>query len=416
MEKGETMDGIQQQELNVDGIRKDFPILGRIVKGNQLIYFDNAATTQKPLQVINALTDYYTEYNSNVHRAVHTLSAEASEAYDNARRKIAGFINAKFREIVFVKNGSEGANIVLHSLVLDRFKPGDEIISTVMEHHSNIVPWQLAQKKGIRLKFVDIDDRGQLKMEQFDELMTERTKLVTVAHVSNVLGTINPVEEIGRIAHDAGAFFMIDAAQSIPHMPFDVKKVDCDFCIFSGHKMLAPTGIGCLYGKEALLEDMEPFLRGSDMIKEVKLLESTWNDLPYKFETGTPNIADSIAFGAAVDYLNALGMKNVWGHEQNLVNYAMKRLSEIKDLVIYGPQKRGGVVSFNLGDVHSHDLASVLDEQGIAVRSGHHCAMPLMKRLGITAATRASFYIYNTKEEIDRLCDALEQARSVFKL
>lgn len=410
------MGGIQQQELNVDKIRKDFPILERFVREKKLVYLDNAATAQKPLQVINALADYYTKYNSNVHRAVHTLSAEASEAYDDARQKIAGFINAKFGEIIFVKNGSEAANIVLHSLVLDKFRPGDEIISTVMEHHSNIVPWQLAQKKGIKLKFVDIDDKGQLRMEQFDELVTERTKLVTVAHASNVLGTINPVEEIGRIAHDAGAFFMIDAAQSVPHMPFDAKKIDCDFATFSGHKMLAPTGTGCLYGKEALLEDMEPFLRGSDMIREVKLFESTWNGLPYKFETGTPNIADSIAFGVAVDYLNALGMQNVWGHEQNLVNYAMKRLSEIKGLVIYGPQERGGVISFNLGDVHSHDLASVLDEQGIAVRSGHHCAMPLMTRLGITAATRASFYIYNTKEEIDKLAEALEQARSVFKL
>ncbi len=410
------MDGIQQQKLNVDGIRKDFPILGRFVKEKKLVYLDNAATTQKPLQVINALTDYYIEYNANVHRAVHALSVEATNAYDAARQKIAGFINAKSREIIFVKNGSEGANIVLHSLVLDKFKPGDEIISTVMEHHSNIVPWQLAQKKGIKLKFVDIDDGGQLKMEQFDELITERTKLVTVAHVSNVLGTINPVEEIARMARDAGAFFMIDAAQSVPHMPFDVKKIDCDFAIFSGHKMLAPTGIGCLYGKEALLEDMEPFLRGSDMIKEVKLHETTWNDLPYKFEAGTPNIADAIAFGVAVDYLNALGMQNVWEHEQDLVNYAMKRLSEIKGLAVYGPQKRGGVISFNLGDVHSHDLASILDEQGIAVRSGHHCAMPLMNRLGITSATRASFYIYNTKEEIDKLADALEEARKIFKL
>ncbi len=410
------MDGIQTQELNVDKIRRDFPILERVVKGNRLVYLDNAATAQKPLQVINALTDYYTEYNANVHRAVHTLSVEATNAYDNARQKIADFINAKFKEIVFVKNGSEAANIVLHSFVLDKLKPGDEIISTVMEHHSNIVPWQLAQKKGIKLKFIDIDKDGNLKMGQLNELITNNTKLVTVSHVSNVLGTINPVEEIGRIAHDAGALFMLDAAQSIPHMPFDVKKINCDFATFSGHKMLAPTGIGCLYGKEELLQDMEPFLRGSDMIKEVKLHETTWNDLPYKFEAGTPNIADAIAFGSAVDYLNALGMQNVWQHGLALTEYAMKRLSEIKDLVIYGPHKRAGVISFNLGDVHSHDLASVLDEHGIAVRSGHHCAMPLMQRLGITAATRASFYIYNTKEEIDKLCEALEEARKIFRL
>lgn len=403
-------------QINTEKIRQDFPILQRIVNGRQLVYLDSAATTQKPRQVIDALVDYYSRYNSNVHRAVHTLSAEATDAYDGAREKIARFMGAKQRELVFTKNGSEAANIVLHSFVLEKLKPGDEIISTVMEHHSNIVPWQLAQKKGIKLKFVDINVDGALKMEQYAELVTDKTKLVTVAHVSNVLGTVTPVEKIGKIAHDAGALFMVDAAQSVPHMPFDARKIGCDFATFSGHKMLAPTGIGCLYGKEELLEGMEPFLRGSDMIKEVKLFETTWNEIPYKFETGTPNIADAIAMGAAVDYLQALGMENVWQHEQMLAAYALKRLGEIKDLVIYGPQERGGVVSFNLGDVHSHDLASVLDEQGIAVRSGHHCAMPLMQRLEITACARASFYIYTTKEEIDKLADALELARKIFKL
>lgn len=405
-----------KQALNVEKIRKDFPILERLINGKKLVYLDNAATTQKPVQVINELSEYYTKHNANVHRAVHTLSAEATSAYDGAREKIAEFINAKPREIVFVKNASEAANIILYSFALDKLKAGDEIISTVMEHHSNIVPWQLAQKKGIKLKFVDIDEKGELKLEQYEELITENTKLMTVAHVSNVLGTVNPVEKIVKLARDCGALFMLDAAQSVPHMPFDVKKLDCDFAIFSGHKMLAPTGIGCLYGKEELLEDMEPFLRGSDMIKEVKLLETTWNDLPYKFETGTPNIADTIAFGTAVDYLSALGMQNVWQHEIALAEYALKRMKEIKDLTIYGPEERAGVISFNLGDVHSHDLASVLDEHGIAIRSGHHCTMPLMERLGIVAAARASFYIYNTKEEIDKLCEALEEARGVFRL
>lgn len=394
----------------------DFPILQRIVNGKRLVYLDNAATTQKPAQVIQALVDYYTRYNSNVHRAVHTLSAEASEAYDGAREKIAKFINAGFREIIFTRNASEAANIVLHSFVLEKLKPGDEIISTVMEHHSNIVPWQLAQKKGVKLKFADIDENGELKLEQYDELVTENTKLITVAHVSNVLGTVNPVEKIARLAKDAGALFMLDASQSVPDMPIDAKKLGCDFAVFSGHKMLAPTGTGCLYGREELLAEMGPFLRGSDMIKEVKLFETTWNDLPYKFETGTPNIADAIAFGAAVDYLDALGMQNVWEHEKALARYALSRLQEIKGLQIYGPQERGGVISFNLGDIHSHDLASVLDEQGIAVRSGHHCAMPLMQRLDITACARASFYIYNTQEEIDKLAEALELARKVFRL
>lgn len=404
------------QHLDTENIRKDFPILERMINGKKLAYLDNAATTQKPLKVINALSEYYTGYNANVHRAVHTLSAEATDAYEAARKKIAGFVNAKPREIIFTKNSTEAANIVLYSYVLDKLNTGDEIISTVMEHHSNIVPWQLAQKKGIKLKFVDMNDDGTLKLEQYDELITEKTKLITVSHVSNVLGTINPVEEIARLAHDAGALFFVDAAQSVPHMPFDAKKMGCDFAMFSGHKMLAPTGIWCLYGKEALLGGMEPFLRGSDMIKEVKLFETTWNELPYRFEAGTPNIAGAIAFGAAVDYLDGIGMQNVWQHEQMLAEYALKRLKEIKNLIIYGPEKRAGIVSFNLGDVHSHDIASVLDEQGIAVRSGHHCAMPLMERLGITAACRASFYIYNTRQEVDRLCDALEEARRVFRL
>lgn len=402
--------------LDAGRIRRDFPVLGRKVHGKKLVYLDNAATTQKPQAVIQSLVDYYTRYNSNVHRAVHTLSAEATEAYDAARAKIAGFVNAKPAETVFVRNASEAANIVLHSLVMDRFRPGDEIVSTVMEHHSNIVPWQLAQEKGIKLKFVDIDENGELRLDQYEGLVTEKTRLVTVSHASNVLGTVNPVDKIRKIARDAGAFFMVDAAQSVPHMPFDAKKIGCDFAIFSGHKMLAPTGIGCLYGKEELLEEMPPFLRGSDMIKEVTLHHATWNELPYKFETGTPNIADAIAFGAAVDYLSALGMSNVWKHEQELAKYAMRRMREIENLRIYGPAERAGIVSFNLGDIHSHDLASILDEQGIAVRSGHHCAMPLMKRLGITAATRASFYIYNTIEEIDLLAEALEQAKKVFRV
>ncbi|MBI2076380.1 MAG: cysteine desulfurase [Candidatus Aenigmarchaeota archaeon] len=405
--------------MNVESIRKDFPILKRKINGHPLVYLDSAATTQKPKQVIQALTGFYEKHNSNVHRGVHTLSQEATELYDASRQKVADLINAKFEEVVFVRNATEAANIVLYSWAMKNLKKGDEIVSTVMEHHSNIVPWQSLQKQGVKLKFVDIDEEGKLKMEQFSELLTPRTKLVAVTQVSNVLGTINPAGEICKMAHDNGSLVFVDAAQSVPHMPVDVKNIDCDFLMFSGHKMLAPTGIGCLYGKADILESMEPFLLGSDMIKSVSLEEATFRESPWKFEPGTPNFGDAVALGAAVDYLQKIGMNNIREHEKGLAGHALNAMQDVKGIKIFGPKDtdiKGGVVSFNLGDIHSHDLATVLDNEGIAIRSGHHCAMPLMDRLGIAAASRASFYIYNTKKEIDMFINALEKARRIFKL
>ena len=402
--------------INSEKIRKDFPILQRVVNGKPLVYLDSAATSQKPRQVIQAIREFYENHNANVHRAVHTLSQEATDLYDGAREKIAKFINADFSEIVFVKNATEAVNVVLYGWAIKNLKAGDEIISTVMEHHSNIVPWQSLQSRGVKLKFVDIDENGNLDIEQFEKLLSNKTKLVTFTHVSNVLGTINPVKQMVRMAHDHGALALVDGAQSVPHMPVDVRDIGCDFLVFSGHKMLGPTGTGCLYGKKEVLEEMDTFMLGSDMIKEVKLHETSFREAPWKFEPGTPDFAGAFALGIAVDYLRALGMKNVQQHEHEIVQYALKKLSDIDKLQIYGPKDRGGVISLNLGDIHSHDVSSLLDGDGIAVRSGHHCAQPLMTRLGITAATRASFYIYNTKNEVDTLVNSLEKAKKVFKL
>ncbi len=406
---------LHYETLDVEKIRKDFPILSREINGKPLIYFDSAATSQKPSVVIDALSEFYRTYNANVHRAVHTLSQEATDLYDDSRQKIAKFINADFDEIIFVKNATEAVNIVLHGWAMN-LKSGDEIISTVMEHHSNIVPWQSLQKKGVKLKFVDIKEDGTLDMDQFEKLLTNKTKLVTFTHVSNVLGTINPVKEMVKMAHNFGALALVDGAQSVPHMPVDVRDIDCDFFVFSGHKMLGPTGTGCLYGKKEVLDIMDTFMLGSDMIKEVKLHETSFREAPWKFEPGTPDFAGAFALGIAVDYLNSIGMRNVQKHEHEIVQYALKKMSEIEQIKIYGPKERAGVVSFNVGDIHSHDISSLLDEDGIAVRSGHHCAQPLMTRLGITSAARASFYIYNTKKEIDSLVSSLEKAKAVFKL
>jgi len=409
-----------KKSLDVELIRNDFPILQRKINGHPLVYLDSTATTQKPKQVIDALVEFYEQHNSNVHRGIHKLSQEATDLYDDARNKAVKFINAKgIEELVFVRSATEAINLVLYSWAMQNLKKGDEIITTVMEHHSNVVPWQSLQKDGVKLKFADIDEQGKLRMDQFSELVTPRTKLVAVTHVSNVLGTINPVKDICKIAHDNGALCLIDGAQSVPHMTVDVRDMDCDFLAFSGHKMLAPTGIGCLYGKAEILEEMPPFQMGSDQIKSVSLSEATFRESPWRFETGTPNFADAVALGAAIDYLNKLGMHNVRAHEKELVAYALKRMQEMNDVKMYGPTNpeiKGGVISFNLGDIHSHDLATILDEQGIAIRSGHHCAMPLMTRLGVAAVSRASFYIYNTKEEIDIFINALEHARKVFKL
>lgn len=405
---------------DITTIRQDFPILSRTIRGVPLVYLDNAATTQKPRMVIEALVDVYNTYNSNVHRGIHTLSMEATDAYETARRKIADFINAPNPEnIIFVRGTTEAINLVAQSWGMSNINRGDRIVATEMEHHSNIVPWQhVASVREAELRFAALDRNYCLDMDDFQELLSERTKLVTATHVSNVLGTILPVHEIVERAHEVGAFVMIDGAQSVPHMPVDVQEMDCDFFAFSGHKMAGPTGIGVLYVKTQILEQMEPFLRGGEMVLEVTFEDAKWNDLPMKFEAGTPNYADAIALGAAVDYLNQIGMGDIRRHEMDLTAYALQRFGEIEEATTYGPNEveiRGGVVSFYLGDVHPHDIGQVLDQAGVAIRAGHHCAMPLVRtRLMVPATARASFYLYNTKEEIDVLIDGLKQAVRFF--
>ncbi|MGD0176167.1 MAG: cysteine desulfurase [Candidatus Bathyarchaeia archaeon] len=405
--------------INVPKVREDFPILNRQVNGKPLIYFDNAATSQKPKSVIESIDRYYREYNANIHRGIHKLAEEATLAHEEAREKIAKFINARHtEEIIFTRNATEAMNLVAYTWGKANVGKGDKIVLTIMEHHSNMVPWQLlAQEKGARVEYVKIDDEGLLRQDEINELIDETTKLVCVTQASNVLGTINPVKEIGKVAHRYGAMFLVDAAQSVPHMGVDVRDIDCDFFAFSGHKMLGPTGIGVLHGKREHLQAMPPFLGGGEMIREVHTTGASWKDIPYKYEAGTPNIVGAIGLGAAVDYLSKIGMENVHEHEREITNYAIRRMAEIKEITIYGPKdvaKRVGVLSFNLGDVHAHDLASILDEEGIAIRSGHHCAQPLMEFLNVPAMSRASFYIYNTKEEVDVFMNALEKARKLF--
>jgi cysteine desulfurase/selenocysteine lyase len=405
--------------INVARIRDDFPILKRQVNDKPLVYFDNAATSQKPNVVIDAIDRYYREYNANIHRGIHKLAEEATLAYEGARENIAKFVNAKrAEEIVFTRNATEAINLVAYSWGRANIGKGDKIVLTIMEHHSNIVPWQLlAEEKDAKVEFVKIDERGELRQDEVQELIDEKTKLVCVTHASNVLGTINPVKEIGRVAHRYGALLLIDAAQSVPHLTVDVSEIDCDFAAFSGHKMLGPTGIGVLYGKSEQLQNMPPFLGGGEMIREVHTTGASWKDLPYKFEAGTPDIAGAIGLGAAVDYLRGIGMRNVHDYEKEITSYALERMKQVDGVVIYGPTemaRRVGVLSFNLGDIHPHDLASILDEEGIAIRSGHHCAQPLMEFLELPATSRASFYIYNTKEEVDVFVNALEKARKLF--
>jgi len=407
--------------LNVTKIRTDFPILKRKIAGKPLVYLDNAATSQKPKAVIAAIDRYYQEYNANVHRGVHRLSEEATIAFEQSREKFARFIGAKTpKEIVFVRNATEALNLVALTWARANLRSGDRILLTEMEHHSNIVPWQmLAKEKGLRIDYVGIRDDGILNWENFEQLIEERPKVFSLGHVSNALGTINPVRQMAREAHEMGATVIVDAAQSVPHMPVNVADLECDFLAASGHKMLAPTGIGILYGRQDLLEHMEPLMGGGEMIKEVHLQEARWNDLPWKFEAGTPNIEGVIGLGAAVDYLTKLGMQNVREHEKDITRYAIERLANVKSLALYGTreiEKRGAVISFNLGDIHAHDLATILDTQGIAIRSGQHCAEPLMERLKVPATSRASFYIYNTRREADILVRALEKARKMFKI
>jgi cysteine desulfurase/selenocysteine lyase len=406
--------------LNVTKIRADFPILKRKIGGKSLVYLDNAATSQKPEAVIAAIDRYYREYNANVHRGVHRLSEEATIAFEQSREKFARFIGAKSpKEIIFVRNATEALNLIALAWGRANLESGDRILLTEMEHHSNIVPWQmLAKEKGLRIDYVKIRDDGILDWESFEQLIKERPKVLSLAHVSNALGTINPVKQMAQEAHKAGAIVIVDAAQSVPHMPVDVADLECDFLAASGHKMLAPTGIGMLYGRQDLLEHMEPLMGGGEMIKEVHLQQAQWNDLPWKFEAGTPNIEGVIGLGAAVDYLMKLSMQSVREHEKDITRYAIERLAGVKSLVLYGTreiEKRGAVISFNLGDIHAHDLATILDTQGIAIRSGQHCAEPLMERLKVPATSRASFYIYNTRREADILVRALEKARKLFR-
>jgi cysteine desulfurase/selenocysteine lyase len=410
---------LKTQVLDVERIRRDFPILKRKIHGKRLVYLDNAATTQKSQSVIDSLVDYYTNHNANIHRGVHQLSIEATEAYEQARAKVASFVNAPSEEeLIFTRGTTESINLVRFAWAEKNLKKGDVIVTTMMEHHSDIVPWQLVAKKtGSSIRFVGLDDQGRLKAGDLEDSLRESPKIVAISHCSNVLGTINDVSKICREARLAGAITVVDAAQSVPHMAVDVRAIGCDFLAFSGHKMLGPTGIGALYGRKELLEEMDPFQGGGDMIKEVHVSGAEWNELPYKFEAGTSSIADGIALGVAVDYLSSLGMQHVREHELETTRYALKLLREIEQVTIYGPEdpnERGGVVSFNYRDVHPHDLASILDEEGIAIRSGHHCAQPLIEWLGISAASRASFYIYNSFDDVDALVQGLKKAGRIF--
>ena len=402
---------------DVEKVRADFPILERMVGDKKLVYLDNAATSQKPRQVLEALNEYYTEHNANIHRGTHRLAEEATAAYEGAREKVARFLGAPdFRGLIFTRGTTESINLVAYAWGRKNLREGDEVVLTEAEHHSNLVPWQLAARAtGAKLRFVPVREDGALDMEAAERLIGSRTKLVGCIHASNVLGTINPVERLAELAHEAGALMLVDGAQSAPHLPMNVEELGCDFFACSGHKMLGPTGVGVLCGRPEILEEMDPFLGGGEMIREVHLDHSTWNDLPYKFEAGTMNIAQAVGLGAAVDYLNELGMENVREHERRLGKYAYRRLSEIEGITIYGPKEdRTGLVSFALPDVHPHDISQLLDEEGIAIRSGHHCTQPLMRRLGTVATARASFYLYNTEEEVDRLADALVRVREFF--
>ena len=414
---------MQSTESSFENIRKDFPILKRTVRDNKpLVYLDNASTTQKPNQVIDAITDYYQNHNANIHRAVYALAEESTEAYESARDKIANFVNVKNRqEIIFVRGTTEAINLVAYAWGRSHVNEGDIIVTTEYEHHSNIVPWQLlTQEKRAKLEYIGMDDNGELNLDDLDKyLATGKVKLVTFSLMSNVLGTITDAKKIIEKCKAAGVLTLIDGAQAVPHMKVDLDTLGCDFFAFSGHKMLAPTGVGILWVRKSVLQTMNPFHGGGDMIREVHKYETTWNELPYKFEAGTPNIADVIGFGAAIDYLTKIGMDNVRQHEIELTTYALEKFAKIPGLQIYGTKdiaKRGGVISFNFADVHPHDVADIIDKEGISLRSGHHCAQVLMERLNVAATSRASFYIYNTKEDVDALIDSLNIVAKVFKL
>lgn len=402
--------------MDIKAIKKEFPILDQAVNGHPLVYLDSSATSQKPIKVIEAVNDYYRLDNSNVHRGVHTLGSRATDKYEGAREKVRRFINAESTaEIIFNRGTTSGINTVAQSYAMNKLQAGDEIVITEMEHHSNLIPWQQAAKlSGATLKFIPLQPDGTITLDDVRKTVTANTKIVAIAHVSNVLGTVHPIKEIAKIAHENGAVLVVDGAQGAPHTQVDVQEMDCDFYAFSGHKMCAPTGIGVLYGKRELLENMEPVEFGGEMIDFVNLEDSTWKELPWKFEGGTPIIAGAIGLGAAIDFLTDIGIENIENYENQLIKYAVERMNEIDGIDIYGPKERAALITFNLGEIHPHDVSTILDAEGIAIRAGHHCAQPLMRWLGVTATARASFYLYNTKEDVDRLVDGLLKTKEYF--
>jgi len=404
-------------QVDVQAIAQEFPILREKVNGKRLVYLDSAATSQKPRAVIEAISRYYEQSNANVHRGVHTLGSRATEAYERARVKVARFIHAPSEDhIVFTRGTTESLNMVAHGYARRMLKPGDEIVTTPMEHHSNLIPWQqAAQATGATLKFIPLAPDGTIRPEDAERTITERTRIVAIAHVSNVLGSINPVRQIAQMAHRHGAVVVVDGAQSVPHMPVDVQELECDFLAFSGHKMMGPTGIGVLYGTMRALEQMEPIHFGGEMIETVELLSATWKEIPARFEGGTPIIAGAVGLAAAIDFLEQIGMQEIHAHDQRITAYAMARMAEVEDIALYGPMgERGALVTFNLGKLHPHDVSTVLDAEGVAIRAGHHCAQPLMRWLQVPATARASFYVYNSEADIDALVGALNKTREFF--
>jgi len=393
--------------LNVKNIREDFPIFTE--RDDNFVYLDSSATTLKPQTVIDAVADYYSKYSANVHRSIYSIGEKATAEYEGSRKKVADLINADYHSVIFTRGTTESINLVAYAWARNNLKPGDEILLTEMEHHSNLIPWQIcSQETGAVLKFIPFNEDGTLDLSDPEKWFTNKTKLVAVIHQSNVFGTVNPIKDIIKLAKSVSAVTLIDAAQSVPHQKVDVQDLDCDFLAFSGHKMLGPTGVGVLYGKPELLEEMPPFLGGGEMIKTVSLNDSTWNDIPWKFEAGTPNIAQAIGLGSAIDYINEIGLDKIHEHEQDILTYALEKMQKIPEVNIYGSaDERGAVISFNLKNIHPHDLSQLLDNDGIAIRAGHHCAQPIMKKLGVSATGRASFYLYNSKEDVDRLCESL---------
>ena len=393
--------------LDVKNIREDFPIFTE--RADNFVYLDSSATTLKPQTVIDAVADYYSKYSANVHRSIYSIGEKATAEYEGSRKKVADLINADYHSVIFTRGTTESINLVAYAWARNNLKPGDEILLTEMEHHSNLIPWQIcSQETGAVLKFIPFNEDGTLDLSDPEKWFTNKTKLVAVIHQSNVFGTVNPIKDIIKLAKSVSAVTLIDAAQSVPHQKVDIQDLDCDFLAFSGHKMLGPTGVGVLYGKPEILEEMPPFMGGGEMIRTVSLNESTWNDIPWKFEAGTPNIAQAIGLGSAIDYINEIGLDKIHEHEQDILTYALEKMQKIPEVNIYGSaDERGAVISFNLENIHPHDLSQLLDNDGIAIRAGHHCAQPIMKKLGVSATGRASFYLYNSKEDVDRLCESL---------